>query len=144
MTDDKKKKAPDKTQEGVMAALEICKLNTDASSRHITAGLIADNLAKGAKGVEAITQSARGISPSVGQCIADKYDEKEPSLTQRFTTYFNDTVTSVAAVASTAKADAAMIAEKMVMGGVSTVTNDTPETLKARPAQINKASAPGS
>jgi len=75
-------KKPSKSVEGVTATLESCGLQTDASSRTISASLIAGNLANGATGVKDITSGVR-ILPNVGQCVADQYDGKKPDLGDR-------------------------------------------------------------
>lgn len=90
-------KKPSKSVEGVTATLESCGLQTDSGSKKISASLIAGNLANGATGVKDITSGVR-ILPSIGQCVADKYDGKKPDLGDRVGAFINSFKTAATGV----------------------------------------------
>ncbi len=79
-------KKPEKSREGVAAVLVNCGSTAEADSRRISAAIISENLAGGAKGVDAITGGAR-LPSSVGQCVADQYDDKKPSVSDRVSSW---------------------------------------------------------
>lgn len=138
-------KKPDKTEKGVAATLAACGSKADQISMGISAGIIASNLADGAKGSAAITSGAR-IPASVGQCVADQYEGTKPSTGERVGSYLgrlSNAFTDVATNIATIKDDAKLVAGQALMSGVSAITNGTPEKLQARPAQINNAAAGG-
>lgn len=86
MTDKSKTdKTLDKTKAGIAASLESCGLNTDSSSANISAKIIADNLAGGAKTHAEILGGIRGGNDKVWKCVADIYDDKPDTIRDKIT-----------------------------------------------------------
>lgn len=132
-------KPKDKSKEAVAAVLVACGNTSDSSSRSISAGIIADNLAGGAKGAAAITSATRGIDANVGSCVANYYEDKKPGFLERVGSQIGSLTDSFKSVAATTKEDMKVAAHEAVMGGVSLVTAGTPEKIAGRSAQINLA-----
>lgn len=132
---------PDKSQAGVVSTLANCGLQGDPSSVRISAGIMADNLAGGAKGQAAIMAGTRGIPENIGKCAADAYDEKKPGLGDKISSAWGSLTNSFSSAATTFKDDAKLVAGQAVMSGVSAVTNDTPGVIRDHQARTQAAAS---
>lgn len=133
-------KPKDKSKDGVSAMLVACGTQTDPSSRSISAAIIADNLAGGAKGAAAITNNTRGITESVGSCVANYYDDKKPSAWDKLTAQIGSLSNAFSSAADASKAAVVEGVKVAAPEVTNAVTNGSVNTIRTYKANQEAAS----